>query len=235
MASIAGFGSNSRTNGNKVILNVYDLSDNEYLYPLGLGFYHSGSFQSSLGSRSCGDDSFLSIGVELRGQEYTYAGGAGVYSMEPKSAPRFRESIDLGIYNGTASQLDIILSSLRREFGPNEYSLMSKNCNCFADALVTRLLGHGIPGFVNRMAVFGSAVSCCLPPELVNAEAPVNQSASSSGRGMRRIEVGGGESAAHKSAPVFSGKGNRLGGGSSSLSSSSSAAERGRSYACTYS
>ena len=56
--------SGSRTGmGTKVVLNVYDLGPtNEYLYPWGLGTYHSG--------------------LQVFGQEYTFAGGSGVFFHE---------------------------------------------------------------------------------------------------------------------------------------------------------
>lgn len=49
----------------QVILNVYDLSPiNEWGYPVGLGVFHSG--------------------LEVDGREYTYAGGAGIFSHDPR-------------------------------------------------------------------------------------------------------------------------------------------------------
>jgi hypothetical protein len=66
----------------KVTLHLYDLSPlNEALQPIGLGVYHTG----------------LSIG----GSEWTFAGGAGIFSHDPREPgggeARFREAVDMGM------------------------------------------------------------------------------------------------------------------------------------------
>jgi len=60
----------------RVYVNVYDLTGaNEALYQIGLGTYHSG--------------------IEVHGTEYTFAGGAGVFSHLPQQAQGavFRERV----------------------------------------------------------------------------------------------------------------------------------------------
>lgn len=62
-----------------VFLNVYDLSPgNDYLYPVGLGAFHSG--------------------VEVYGTEYSFGSGGGIFPGTPREAAgaKFRESIRLG-------------------------------------------------------------------------------------------------------------------------------------------
>lgn len=146
----------------KVILNVYDLNpeSNEILYQFGLGMYHSG--------------------VQIGGNEWTFAAGGGVYSHEPKGAggAKFRESIDMGNFSGTQRDLDRALDELRDSFKGPSYHILTKNCNSFAEALVLRLLNKSIPAYVNRMAFIGSFFSCLLPPSISN-DAPVNQIGSS--------------------------------------------------------
>ena len=144
----------------EVRLNVYDLHEqNEFLFPLGLGMYHSG--------------------VEIRGTEYTFASGAGIFNMPPKSAPnKFRESILVGIYRGSLSDIDGIINSLRRDFSGDKYHILNRNCNSFAEMFVLRLLNIQTPGWVNRMAFYGSLFSCFLPDEF-SGNAPVNQESSS--------------------------------------------------------
>jgi hypothetical protein len=143
---------------NQVILNVYDLDveRNQFLYQFGLGMYHSG--------------------VEIGGNEWTFASGGGIYSHEPRGAggATFREAITLGKYGGTQRDLDRILDELRESFKGSSYHVLTQNCNCFADALVQRLLNKPIPGFVNRLASIGAFFSCLLPPAISN-DAPVNQ------------------------------------------------------------
>lgn len=65
----------------KVTLHLYDLSPvNEALQPIGLGVYHTGVF--------------------IGGSEWTFAGGAGIFSHDPREPgggeARFREAVDMG-------------------------------------------------------------------------------------------------------------------------------------------
>ena len=85
----------------------------------------------------------------------------------------FRESIEMGTYEGTSRQLDSIIDELRTEFSSSAYNILTKNCNHFADALVRRLVNKQIPYFVNRLAYVGSIFSCILPPS-ITGQAPVN-------------------------------------------------------------
>jgi len=141
--------------GTKVVLNVYDLSQaNDYLVSVGLGLHHSG--------------------VEILGREYSYASGGGIFDSSPKEAQgaKFRNSIELGSFDGGSSELNSAISNLREEFGPDRYNLIRRNCNHFANALVWKLLGRTIPGHINRLADFGSCCSCFLPRKMLE-EAPV--------------------------------------------------------------
>lgn len=99
----------------RVFLNVYDLNEqsNEYLYPLGLGIYHSG--------------------VEISGVEYTFASEAGIYEMTPKHAPpaKFRESIDLGPCP-SSREVSAAIEELKHDFKGTDYHVLNRNCNHFA-------------------------------------------------------------------------------------------------------
>ena len=77
--------------------------------------------------------SFPLPGVEIAGNEYTYAGGAGIFAMSPKVAPGavFRESIPLGTLVDAPRALRRALDILKPDFGPDDYSLVKKNCNQF--------------------------------------------------------------------------------------------------------
>lgn len=119
-------------------------------------------------------------GVQVGGNEYTFAGGSGVFSHSPKDVPppaSFRESVELGTFSGSSRDMDIILDDLRRTFTGDSYNLLLKNCNHFSEAFVQRLLGISIPAYVNRMAYMGGFVSCFLPPEMTG-QAPVDSSSS---------------------------------------------------------
>eukprot|EP00970_Alexandrium_tamarense_P004735 scaffold783_cov197-Alexandrium_tamarense.AAC.28 len=155
-------------------------------------------------------------GVEILGREYSFASGGGIFDSSPKDAPgaTFRESIELGAFEGGGSELQSAISDLRSEFGPDRYNLIRRNCNHFANALVWRLLGRSIPGHVNRLADFGVCFSCLLPKKLL-AEAPVGPNAGGGGNnsgfqvfsGTREKKEGGGR----PSSQAFTGSGVTLG------------------------
>lgn len=104
------------------------------------------------------------------------ASSAGIFTHPPKGAggAKFRESIELGEYKGTAKDLETVVNNLRSSFKGTDYHLLTNNCNHFANALVQRLLGREIPPFVNRMAFYGSFFACLLPDSATGA-APVDQ------------------------------------------------------------
>ncbi len=188
----------TQTSGH-VYLNVYDLHQvNESLYNIGLGMYHSG--------------------VQVGGLEWSYAGGAGVFSDSPKSAAgaTFRESIDMGVFSGTSSDLDRILDELRPHFQGEKYNILSKNCNSFADALCQQLVRKPIPAFVNRLANLGSYFECILPNHLKNAQGPGSTNNTSKGDVSNVMFSGGsvgGRGRQQQTYPhSFSGSGQKLGG-----------------------
>ncbi|RLN76470.1 hypothetical protein BBJ28_00007345 [Nothophytophthora sp. Chile5] len=121
---------------------------------LGLGIYHSG--------------------VELAGEEFSYASGAGVFASAPREAPgaTFREAVTMGFFEGSAQEAQRLAYSLRDDFHGDAYNLFTKNCNTYADALCQLLLGKAIPAYVNRAAYLGSFLSCLMPADAA-AQAPV--------------------------------------------------------------
>ena len=190
----------------KVHLNLYDLSPaNDCLYPLGFGLHHSG--------------------IEIMGSEYSFASGGGIFESSPGEAPgaRFRERIDLGSYDGGSAELRSVLDQLRGNgFGSEDYHLIKKNCNHFANALVWALLRKPIPPHVNRLADVANCFVWLLPKKLLE-DSPVGPngrggggggSASSSGYqvfGGRRGEDGRSRTGSAPTA-AFIGRGARLGG-----------------------
>ena len=192
--------------GQKVVLHVYDLSPvNDYIQPFGLGLYHSG--------------------VVIGGSEYTFAGGAGIFDHtpgQPGAGARFREAIELGMFEGGAPALNAALSDLRPHFQPDAYNILTKNCNHLSDALSRRLLnGRPIPSYVNRLANLGACFASCLPQKLLEGgpQHGGGQGGSSGGYeglggGGRAINRGLGSSSSSGSA--FSGSGMVLGSAGSS-------------------
>ncbi|KAL7684854.1 putative PPPDE putative peptidase domain-containing protein [Plasmopara halstedii] len=138
-----------------VMLNIYDLVEaNDIMAPLGLGIYHSG--------------------VEIAGEEFSYASGAGIFSTSPRQAPgaKFRESINMGVFEGSPHEAHRLAYSLSTDFEGTTYNLFSKNCNTYADALCQLLLRKPIPSYINRAAYLGSFLSCLMPSERLD-QAPV--------------------------------------------------------------
>lgn len=206
--SARGWGART-TYGQKVILNIYDLSPvNDALEPFGLGVYHSG--------------------VQIGNREYTFAGGSGVFDHSPQEAPtaKFRCGVEIGMFEGGQPAVNQALEALRPKFGPDSYNLMSQNCNHFSDAMCRQLLSKPIPGYVNRMAILGACCASCLPPEMLQ-NSPVGGNSGGGGAnsspgfqmmggGSRRLANG----PAAPPAPVFGGSGQTLGSGSSATSNS---------------
>jgi hypothetical protein len=187
--------------GTKVYLNVYDLSPaNDYLYAIGLGLHHSG--------------------VEVSGTEYSFASGAGVFDSPPKVAPgaKFRQQIEVGAFDGGAGKLQQALTELRVDFGPDDYNLVRKNCNHFANALCWKLVRTTIPGHVNRLSDIGVCCSCLLPRQLLE-HAPVgdpNDANPNSG-----FLVRAGNRSVAPAPQAFSGTGARLGSATTTTTTAS--------------
>jgi hypothetical protein len=97
---MSAFGSRTGM-GTKVILNVYDLGPtNEYLYPWGLGTYHSGkSFMLSFLSSPSFHTKNTLQGVHVFGQEYTFASGSGVFTHEVICANLFITSTYIYVFD----------------------------------------------------------------------------------------------------------------------------------------
>lgn len=130
-----------------VILHVYDLPDcestNRWLFSVGLGVYHTG--------------------LEVGGMEFSFS-DQGIVKCAPMRCPappredgepRFlnlRQSIELGVFHGSANEVSQVVRSLREDFAPGTYHVVSKNCNAFSNAFSERLIGVSIPRWVNRLA-----------------------------------------------------------------------------------
>ena len=181
-----------------VYLNIYDLHQaNEYLHPFGIGAYHSG--------------------VEVGGKEWTFAGGpgAGIFYHTPRDAPgdqaKYRESIELGEITNYVERVARAKAELDPEFGEEDYNILTRNCNHFANALVNKLTGQNIPGYVNRLAFMGSFFSCLMPRDMQN-QAPVNSQEDPSSSSLLHAR---GQSSTLSNFEPFQGQGYKLGGSDS--------------------
>lgn len=151
---------------------------------------------------------------------YSLASGAGIYKHDAKSAPsgvKLRESYSMGIYKGTLTAIDKIIDDMKIDFQGNDYHVINKNCNAFADEFLKRLVSNGIPGYVNRMAYIGSYFSCFMPDSLNQDPTQSNNNYNSNG-----LYSNSQSSQRLNKNPIYtSSNGNKLGGGTSSSSSSS--------------
>ncbi|XP_047308179.1 deSI-like protein At4g17486 [Impatiens glandulifera] len=137
----------------RILLNVYDLTPmNQYAVCFGFGIFHSG--------------------IEVHGKEYGFGAHdfpiSGVFEVEPRCCPGFsyRCSIPIGCINMSPPEFREFIERVASEYHGDTYHLIYKNCNHFTNDMSTRLLGKGIPGWVNRLAKLGSLCSCLLPESL---------------------------------------------------------------------
>lgn len=173
------------------------MPQNEYLYRWGVGAYHTG--------------------VEINGQEYTFGGGSGIFSMQPRQVPNgtFRVAHEMGNFNGNSSSLEAAIDELRHDFDPSSYNILTKNCNHFSDQLLLKLLNKNIPGYINRLAFMGSCFSCMIPPSVLG-NAPVDNSIGNGYQSIPRSSHNGRISTSTATTP-FSGTGKKLGGGGAQI------------------
>ena len=98
--------------------------------------------------------------------------------IEPRKAKgvRFREQIEMGVlkHGEEGGELQNALDALHDNFQPEDYDLVTKNCNHFCSALTSQLLGKPLPGHVNRMSyIWTTGNIVWLVPEKLRRKAPV--------------------------------------------------------------
>lgn len=122
----------------------------------------------------------------MNGLEFAYGGhpedSSGVYTHEPtRPIPNVvvpvRTRIVMGVTHVSRADVDAIARELGSEFLGSEYHILRRNCNTFSDEFCKRLLGVGIPGFVNRLAFLAAQVECLLPMDRIlgTVTVPVEQ------------------------------------------------------------
>jgi hypothetical protein len=129
----------------EILLNVYDLHEsNDYLYSMGLGFYHTGIE--------------IAINQETVGYEYSFS-TLGISKTRPRlmAFGKLRTQIKLGTHTGNGVDIYAVINRLGdKEFGIGTYDVTKHNCNHFTDALAFALFGVHIPGWINRLAHIGA-------------------------------------------------------------------------------
>ena len=173
--------------------------------------------------------------------EYCYGGGGGIMQHRPRQPPMgaapgqqaqatpFRVQVRVGDVEATSAEVQRVVESLRGAWLGSEYHLLSRNCNCFADELATRLCGRRIPGWINRLAALGVYFSCLLPPEQrppVGAGPSRGSSSSSSSSSVGGSGAVPGASGAGRVVGGGSGGASRAGGGGAAPSAEEARAQR---------
>ena len=168
LQSLCPFSSSSTNDENSdesalaVYVNVYDMRpENNWGYHLGIGVWHTGV------------QLFNSMEVTFGGHPGDFT---GVFSVPPKSIPLpLRHSIRVGTLTKSPVEIKAILEQISADYPGNSYNILHRNCNHFSDDLCRRLLGKGIPGYINRLAGIASLMKCWLPPTIRDPTAQLTQ------------------------------------------------------------
>jgi len=103
------------------------------------------------------------VGVEVHGKEIFF-GSEGVDTCEPKGANWhvFRQTVSMGRTPLSREQV----GELVRQMGwnGNDYDILRRNCCSFADELCEKLVGRGVPGWVDRFPQVAAAAVKGLQP-----------------------------------------------------------------------
>ncbi len=124
----------------------------------------------------------------------------------------------MGAFKGTTKDLETIILSLKPFYKGDDYHILNKNCNNFANDLLVKIVGREAPSFVNRMAYLGSYCSCLMPPQQAN-QAPVDNGGRSAGGGSvyspvstnPSYEYRAARNASSSNSAAFSAPGKKLG------------------------
>ncbi|EER13511.1 conserved hypothetical protein [Perkinsus marinus ATCC 50983] len=162
----------SSINGIKVQAHLYDLSQGmaRQMSPMILGKQIEGIWHT---------------GVVVFGLEYYYGGGICV--SPPPAVPGMPyRTIDLGVTHKTREELNTYLRSIWNKYTTETYSLLTNNCNNFADDIAKFLLnGQGLPSYIVDLPneALSSPMGVMLRPMIENMEAQMRQSINSTNSG----------------------------------------------------
>ncbi|CAG9317556.1 unnamed protein product [Blepharisma stoltei] len=139
----------------QVYLNVYHIAKlSKYTATVGMGIYHST--------------------IEINNLEYSFGKGdeegSGIYTIVAGTSNGLVlcERKLLGICDKTMYEIECILVELKKEFFSENYHLILRNCNHFAQAFAYSLLKTRVPRYINRLSDMTHCLTCILPPNIWN-------------------------------------------------------------------
>lgn len=118
-----------------------------YLYDLSQGMARMLS-PSLLGKQI---DGIWHTGIVLYSYEYYYGGGIQSAAPGMTMAGKPQTVIDLGYTDKTPDEFHSFLQSVSHKYQPENYSLMSHNCNNFSDECSKYLLNTPIPSYITGL------------------------------------------------------------------------------------
>ncbi|PNW75899.1 hypothetical protein CHLRE_12g555850v5 [Chlamydomonas reinhardtii] len=145
--------------GEKVWLYVYDLTNGM-----------AATFSPMLLGRQI--EALYHTGVVVGGVEYFFGGGVQrcIAGQTPFGNPLKR--VELGVTHIPKDLREELLADLSQRFRPQDYNLISKNCNHFSSAFVELLTGSPVPGeYVNQaQSILSSPLGQMLLPIMEQME-----------------------------------------------------------------
>jgi len=118
-------------------------------------------------------------GLQIYSSEYSY-GGDGIIRARPLSAYGcvFHESVPLGRIDKDPLEVLAEVRAMAAEWTASRYEPFHHNCNCFSQALARRLLGSGVPSYINAFSSCAPFYGCVLrcAQRLFSASAEVSYS-----------------------------------------------------------
>jgi hypothetical protein len=136
--------------GAEVFLHVYDLGE---------GWLTANSVSSDLFHLG----GAFHVGVEVYSKEF-YFGSEGVSTCEPKTADGhvYRQTVSMGRTTLSLQQVEQLVRQMR--WSGVDYDILRRNCISFSNALCERLVGCGVPGWVNRFPHAAALAAVGLDP-----------------------------------------------------------------------
>lgn len=145
--------------GQKVVLNVYDLSQglSRQLSPNFLGKVIEGIWHT---------------GIVVFGSEYYFGGGIQMCGSGRTPYGKPLKTIELGFTQVPKELFEEFLQNISPRYTAQTYNLLRHNCNNFSDEISQFLLGAGIPEFILKLPeeVINSPMGAVIMPMLQQFE-----------------------------------------------------------------